>query len=236
MSEQLTAVILQPSYIPWRGYFHQIQKSDVFVFYDCVQYDDGGWRNRNRIKTPSGAQWLTIPVKSKGAVKNGTPICDIPIAWERRWNEKHLTALQLNYGKAPFFDAFKPLLEEAFSRTDERLADFTCWFTEEIARRLGISDTTFMRSSVLQINGSKSERLLSILKKLGATRYISGPAAESYLDAERFEEAGISVEFMNYDYPTYPQRHGEFDPNLSILDLVFNVGTDAASYIWEYKS
>src|SRR4030095_13114102 len=122
----MKCVILQPSYIPWRGYFHQIQKADVFVFYDCVQYDDRGWRKRNRIKTPQGAQWLTVPVKSKGAQVHATAIKDIPIVWDADWSKKHLTALRLNYSKAPHFRRYAPWLEACYARRDALLADFTC--------------------------------------------------------------------------------------------------------------
>src|SRR5262249_39831692 len=125
----MNCVILQPSYIPWRGYFHQIQKADVFVFYDCVQYDDRGWRNRNKIKTPKGAQWLTIPVHSKGSQTQAIPIKDIGIVWDSAWNKKHLGALQQNYSKAPHFKNYVPLLEEFYGRRDTMLADFTCEFT-----------------------------------------------------------------------------------------------------------
>src|ERR1700736_3824998 len=107
----MTCVILQPSYIPWRGYFHQIQKADVFVFYDDVQYDKHGWRNRNRIKTSQGTQWITIPVKTKVNVEQARPICDVEIDWDRDWSRKHLSALMLAYQHAPHFGDFKELLQ-----------------------------------------------------------------------------------------------------------------------------
>src|SRR5580692_4657424 len=99
----MTCVILQPSYIPWRGYFHQIQKADLFVFYDDAQYDKHGWRNRNRIKTPQGPQWLTIPVNKKGNVEHQRAIQEIEICWEQPWNKRHHLTLQHAYKHAPFF-------------------------------------------------------------------------------------------------------------------------------------
>jgi len=229
----LRAVILQPSYIPWRGYFHQIQKADVFVFYDCVQYVDRGWRNRNKVKTTQGEQWLTVPVNSKGCQTLKTPIVDIPIVWETAWPEKHLKALQLNYGKAPFFRENRLFLEEIYGRHDEKLADFTCATTELIARKLGIDHTNFLRSSQLPAEGSKTDRLLSILVHLGATHYISGPSARDYIERDKFDAAGISLEFMTYDYPEYPQINGAFAPQVSVLDLLFNVGPEARNFIWK---
>ena len=228
----MNVVILQPSYIPWRGYFHQIQKADVFVFYDCVQYDDRGWRNRNKIKTPAGAKWLTIPVRSKGCQVLATPIHEIPIVWDAPWNESHLRMLQANYAKAPCYPAYRALLEEIYATRHEKLADFTCQTTERLARALGIQHTRFVRSSSLGAEGQKTDRLLSLLTKLGATHYISGPSAKDYMEEDKFRACGISIEYMQYDYPDYPQLHGAFEPQVSILDLLLNVGEAAASYIW----
>lgn len=228
----MKCVILQPSYIPWRGYFHQIQKADIFVFYDCVQYDDRGWRNRNRIKTPQSAKWLTVPVNSKGCQTLGTKIADIPIVWDSPWPQKHIKALQLSYGKAPFFHDFSELLDAIYKRHDSRLADFTCASTELIARALGIRHTQFVRSSSLPAEGTKTDRLLSLLRHLGATHYISGPSARSYLELNKFAGAGINVEFMDYNYKLYPQINGTFSPNVSILDLLFNTGPKASQFIW----
>ena len=228
----MNVVILQPSYIPWRGYFHQIQKADLFVFYDCVQYDKHGWRNRNAIKTAQGSQWLTIPVNTKGCVSEAKAIKEIPIIWDTPWPEKHLKSIHQCYTKAPFFKTFVQLLEAIYSRRDSLLADFTCATTELIARELGIQHTQFVRSSEIGAEGSKTERLIGILEKVGATHYISGPSAQDYIERDKFENAGISLEFMSYDYPDYPQLYGKFEPQVSILDLLFNVGPDACKFIW----
>lgn len=228
----MKVVILQPSYIPWRGYFHQIQKADIFVFYDCVQYDDRGWRNRNKIKTIKGEQWLTIPVNSRGNQTFKTPICNIPIAWDTAWSEKHLRTLQLSYGKAPFFRRNEALLEAIYRRRDEKLADFTCMTTELIAKELGIHDTKFLRSSQLPAQGSKTDRLISILLHLGASHYISGPSAKEYIEKDKFDAVGIGLEFMEYNYPDYPQINGAFTAQVSVLDLIFNTGPQATKYIW----
>jgi hypothetical protein len=229
----MNCVILQPSYIPWRGYFHQIQKADVFVFYDCVQYDERGWRNRNQIKTPNGLQWLTIPVMSKGVRIQNTPIKDIPVVGDNPWAAKHERTLQQNYGKAPHFKRYAHLLDAFYRRQHRLLADFTCDSTITLARELGILHTQFLRSSTLPAQGTKSDRLLSILTHLGAKHYISGPSAKDYMELDKFSAAGITVEFMQYDYPEYPQLYGSFEPSVTILDLLFNVGPEAAKYIWK---
>jgi hypothetical protein len=228
----MNCVILQPSYIPWRGYFHQIHKADLFVFYDDVQYDDRGWRNRNRIKTPRGSEWLTIPVLAKGAQSRNVPICDVQICWDRPWSSTHLKAFSHNYGKAPFFDRYQPLLQRWYASRPERLADFDIETTVELAREIGIEHTQFLRSSTLNCSGTKTDRLLEILKKLGATHYISGPAAKDYLEVEKLAAEGITVEWMNYNYGEYPQLFPPFDPYVSILDLLMMTGPGAADYIW----
>jgi hypothetical protein len=227
-----TGVILQPSYIPWRGYFHQIAKADVFIFYDDVKYDKHGWRNRNRIKTPSGSQWLTIPVFSKGVEKNRTPIDQIEINWNQNWNRKHWTALELAYGKAPFFERYAPLISRFYEGHPTLLAEFTIDTTIQLAQALGITSTEFTRSSKLTgISGQKTDRLIQILTQLDITHYISGPSAKEYIDTEQFDKAGISLEYMVYDYPEYDQLYPPFDPQVSVLDLLFMCGPNALNTI-----
>lgn len=229
----MKCVILQPSYIPWRGYFDLIQKADTFVFYDDVQYDKHGWRNRNRIKSATGSIWLTIPVLSRAVQKDEIAIKDIRFVPDIRWREKHLRSLQQCYAKAPYLDAYAPLLAEIYGDNTERLADFTINSTIKLARAMGLTATRFVRSSTLPHTGEKTDRLISLLQNLGATHYLSGPAAQAYIEPEKFAAANITLEYMTYSYPPYPQLHGSFDPQLSILDLLFMTGPDAPRYIWD---
>lgn len=232
MGTKMKCVILQPSYIPWRGYFHQIQKADTFIFYDDVQYDKDGWRNRNLIKTAQGTQWLTIPVKAKGAVSKGIPINQIRISWDKPWNVHHWRAIQFAYKKTPFFSKYADYFEEMYSRQPQLLADFTIQTTIEIAALLGIRSTQFIRSSDLgSVEGEKTDRLINLLKKVGADHYISGPAAKDYLEEEKFIAAGISLEYMHYNYPEYPQLYPPFEGKVSIIDLLFMTGPDSLKFI-----
>ncbi|HXR48469.1 MAG TPA: WbqC family protein [Candidatus Limnocylindrales bacterium] len=226
-------VILQPSYIPWRGFFHQMQKADVFIFYDDVQFDRHGWRNRNRIKTPQGGKWLTIPVHSRGHLIEHTPIHKIEVSWNDNWSRKHWLTLQQYYGRAPHFERYREWLERFYGRRDALLADFTIDLTIQIASELGLHHTRFVRSSTLEATGVKTDRLLNILAKVKATHYISGPSARAYLEADKFAAAGITLEYMTYDYPEYSQLYPPFDPQVSILDLLFMTGPDAPRYIWD---
>jgi len=228
----MNVVILQPSYIPWRGYFHQISKADLFIFYDNVQYDKHGWRNRNQIKTAQGKQWLTIPVHSGGAT-DGLLIKDAKIDWSRPWAANHWKALSFAYAKAPHFRQYASLLEPFYQRCDQLLADFTIDLTISLARELGISHTKFMRSSEIPgIDGQKTDRLIQILTSVGTTHYISGPSAQDYIEQDKFDAAGITLEYMVYDYPEYPQLYPPFEPQVSILDLLFMTGPNSLQFIY----
>ena len=228
----MKCVILQPSYIPWRGYFHQIYKADLFVFYDDVQYDKRGWRNRNQIKTAQGLRWLSIPVFNKGAQVQHLPINTIHVCWDRPWNQDHWATIQLAYGKAPYFKQYAPLIEPFYRTQPEYLADFTIDLTIAVARALGIHHTQFARSSQIEgVEGTKTDRLISVLQKTGADHYISGPSAKDYIEDEKFAAAGITLEYMAYEYPPYTQLYPPFEPQVSVLDLLFMAGPDSLAYI-----
>lgn len=227
----MKCVILQPSFIPWRGYFHQIYLADVFIFFDCIQYDKHGWRNRNKIKTSGGIQWLTIPVNSAGTY-HGRLIQDITIAEDTSWRRKHLSTIRQAYRKSRYWEKYYWLIDWIYSFKGRYLADLTCESTIQIAQTLGFQHTKFIRSSKLDARGEKTDRLLDILRRVGASHYISGPSARNYIEPEKFAAAGIKLEYMTYDYPDYPQLYEPFDGRVSILDLLFNVGPEAPRYIF----
>ena len=228
----MTCVILQPSYVPWRGYFHQIRRADTFVFLDDVPYDRRGWRNRNKIRAPRGDGWLTIPVLKDPQAGRELAIHDVRIDWSRDWAARHRESIRHAYARAPHFDEVAAFLEPFYGKRTERLADFTVELTVALAREIGIEDTRFLRASELGAPGKKTEHLLGILERCGATRYLTGPSAADYLDEPMFAEAGVTLEYMRYDYPEYPQLDTPFDPQLSILDLLFMTGRDAGRFIW----
>jgi len=226
----MNVVILQPSYIPWRGYFDQIRRADLFVFYDDIQYDKHGWRNRNQIKTHQGKQWLTIPVHTKG-VTQGRPVNDVQIDWSKPWAKSHLKSLTIAYSKAPYFKDYLSVLESIYQRQDEFLADFTIETTILLACKLGFTSTRFIRSSELSgIDGQKTDRVINVLKQVGATHYICGPSASSYMEPGKFNEAGITFEYMQYEYPEYPQLYPPYELYVTILDLLFMTGGEAGRY------
>lgn len=226
-----TCVILQPSYIPWRGYFDQILKADVFVFYDDVQFDKRGWRNRNRIKSAQGSLWLTVPVAAKGSITQSRKIMDIPIVYDRDWVHQHLETLRRSYGRAPYFQEYMELLLPYFHKKYELISDFTIDTTIALAEKLGAGRKRFIRSSELGIEADRTQRLISIVQHLDAQHYISGPSAQDYIDPALFADAGVKLSYINYDYPEYPQLYPPFDPQVSILDLLFMQGPAALNYM-----
>jgi hypothetical protein len=223
------AVILQPGYIPWLGFFEQLQRADVFVIYDDVQFDRRGWRNRNRVKGPAGPVWLTVPVIQKGHF--GDSVCDTLIDNSRPWRRKHMRSLQRFYSRAPFFDDYFPEIVETLDADYEKLVDLDITLIYLLARFLGEPPDKFRRSSEIGVAGGKTTRLLNICRELGADEYYTGAAARNYFEIDLFDSAGIRVEFQDYIHPVYPQLHGGFEPYLSVVDLLFNTGKEAAKII-----
>ncbi len=223
-----TLVVLQPGYLPWLGFFDQMRRADVFVYYDDVQYDKHGWRNRNRVKGPDGPQWLTVPVRHHGLRQ--PRIMDAAIDTRSPWARKHLATLRQLYAKAPYVNHYVPELEETLMRPWERIVDLDLTVGALLAKWLGLAPAVF-QSSQLQIEGEQSIRLLRICQHFGATRYLSGSAARDYLDVALFAQHGVDVEWQDYRHPEYPQQHGSFVPYLSAIDLLLNCGDESRAIL-----
>lgn len=223
---------VQPSYIPWRGYFHIIQKSDVFVFLDDVQHTRRDWRNRNRIKTASGSQWLTVPV---GKVPLSTRINEVQLDPSSGWAEKHWNRIEASYARAPFFEQYAPALKAIYEHAWTNLSDLDIELTIVLCELLGIHHVEFHRGSDLDIVATKTDRFVKMCDRLAATRYLSGPAARSYIQPADFERAGLELEWMVYDYPEYEQLYPPFDPQISVIDLLFMKGSEAGRWIWRRR-
>lgn len=225
-----TVVILQPGYLPWLGFFEQMYKSDIFVFYDDTQYTRRDWRSRNRIKTANGVKWLTVPATVTG---QSMLIKDARIA-DKKWQKKHLLSLHLNYARAPFYDMIYPQLEEVINQDWEFLNDLDVALIKRINEILHLEREIYL-SSRLNIQGQRSGKLLKICQFFDAELYLSGVAATTYLDVEIFTKNKISVEFQKYDHPVYNQLWGNFVPYLSVIDLLFNHGPDSLDIITHQK-
>ncbi|HUP58470.1 MAG TPA: WbqC family protein [Bdellovibrionota bacterium] len=231
----MRVVVLQSNYLPWKGYFDLIHDCDLFVFYDEVQYTKNDWRNRNRIYTKNGLQWLTIPVARESV---HFKISEVALPGGD-WAERHWKALTSGYGRAPHFEQLEALMRPPLlERRWERLSELNQHLVREIASRLGIR-TRMVDSSEYRLEPGRVDRLLSLLKQAGATQYVSGPAAREYLAASerQFAESGITVSYKDYTgYPEYPQLRAPFEHAVSILDLVANVAWDRIpDYVWRHR-
>lgn len=221
--------ILQPGYLPWLGFFEQMHRSDIFVIYDDVQYDKEGWRNRNRIKTSVGVQWLTVPVLFK---LSESPVnTEVKIDNKVNWRKKHLASIRQNYGKASYFNDYIALFEDAYAREWEYLLDLNLFFIRGLARYLGMEEKVIYRSSTLNIQGDRIERLINLCKHFGADTFYEGNAGKNYIDENRFLAQNIKVEYQDYKHPDYMQLYGEFIPYLSVIDLLFNHGNTSLAIL-----
>ena len=223
MTRLKRVVILQPSYLPWLGYFDQMFKSHVFVLYDDVQFDKHGWRNRNRVLGRDGPLWLTVPVVTHG---QGRPTnAEVHVApTPPRWAVKQLQTLRTYYAKAPHFHDVYDALEPVLTRPWQRLLDLNRTLLDVVCTLLGL-DRPVLLAGDLGIPGEATARLVDICAHLGATHYLSGDAGRDYIEPDRFAQAGITLEYHDYHHPTYPQLgHGDFVSHLSVIDLLMNVG------------
>jgi hypothetical protein len=224
----VTVVVLQPSYLPWLGYFDQMRRADVFVHYDDVQYDRDGWRNRNRIRTRQGWQWLSVPVRLGG--RFGQSVSEVEVDNRSLWSRKHLMSIEQSYARARHLADYLPRLAAVLSRPWAKLVDLNLALTAELADMLGLRPAV-RRSSELGVPGSRCERLVAICRAVGADHYLTGDAAKDYLDEELFARAGIRVEYQQYQHPVYPQLHGDFVSHLSVVDLLCNCGPESLAIL-----
>ena len=222
--------ILQSNYIPWKGYFDIIGLVDEFILYDDMQYTRRDWRNRNKIKTPDGLKWLTIPVDSKG--KFFQKINETRVQGNE-WCREHFRALSLNYAKAPYFHKYADRIEELYRQCEQEtyLSRINYIFLTALCEMLDIH-TKITWSSDYELVDGKTERLAGLCLSAGGTEYLSGPAAKDYIVDSVFEEAGITLKYMDYSgYPEYPQLFGDFEHGVTVLDLLFNTGDEARRYM-----
>ena len=190
--------ILQPSYLPWLGFFDQVRAVDSFVYYDSVPFDKNGWRNRNKIKTASGFEWLTVPVRNNHSLR---VLQDTEIALEHNWPRKHLETLEQAYAKAPYRDLYLPSIKEIILGGHNFLVDLIYELNCKIFEWLEI-ETRILRSSDLKLEGDRNQRLVGICKQCDATTYLSGASAEQYLDVRVFASNNIKVTWQRYAHPT----------------------------------
>jgi len=216
-------VIMQPSYLPWMGYFDLLLQSDMFLVYDNVQFDKDGWRNRNRIKTPNGPQWLTVPVLTKGMNKPTNR--EIRINPAEPWQRKHLKSLEMNYRKSPYFGEIYPMMEALLLPQRELLIDLNIDGIKKICDYLEIhTPIQFVSDLKLDLPEDRNGKLIEISCHMKADEFYEPEGGRNYMDTERFAKQGVKVIFQDFKHPVYPQGYGDFVSNLSIVDLLFNCG------------
>jgi hypothetical protein len=223
-----TGAILQSNYIPWKGYFDILRNVDTFIFHDDVQYTSGDWRNRNKIKSPNGLRWLTIPCgRSEKRL-----ICDVELI-DSKWQKDHWNLITQFYKKSPYFNIYKDFFEEIYlGRQWKKLSEFNQYVIKKIATDLLASKVHFDDSRNYSLQAKKAERVKELLQKANIKIYLSGPSAKNYLDDNYLNSFGIELIWMDYiGYPEYNQLYPPFDHHVSIIDLIFNEGDNAVNYM-----
>lgn len=222
--------ILQSNYIPWKGYFDLINCVDEFIFYDCVQYTKHDWRNRNKIKTAAGSKWLTIPVKTTDLFTSIFTVAEAQVA-DPQWRRKHWSSLSQNYSRARYFQEYSKTFQAVYDDDELSLSKINQRLIKTVCQVLDIQ-TKITDSTQYELIGDRNERLVNLCKQAGATVYLSGPAAQDYLDESLFGRESIAVEWMDYsNYPEYTQLFPPFDHYVTVLDLIFNEGPNACKYM-----
>jgi len=228
-SPPVTVSIHQPNYIPWLGFFEKVINSDIYVVFDDVQYPRGkDFANRNQIKTNNGKLWLTIPIKDKGSLKKWTDVEYI----DNGWKDKHLKNIESFYKKSKYFEEYYSELVNIFSVQHDFLIDLNVDLIRFVLDKLNI-ETKIVFSSNIKTDKTGLEKIIHILKELKATHYISGAGdgSKRYIDENEFKNNNIELVWQDYKHPQYKQLHGEFIPYLTILDLLFNEGTNSRDII-----
>ncbi len=228
MKPDFTVGIIQSNYIPWRGYFDFIRQCDLFVIYDDTQYTKGDWRNRNKIKTAQGLRWLTVPVSFR--ISEASLIENTKINYSIPWVEEHKGCFQAAYGESPYFKTYRSELFDLLDQHYESISELNFAMISWVNKILDIK-TPIVFSREFSPVGRKTDRVLDVLVKTHAKVYLSGPAAKSYLEEEKFAELGITLKYKSYSYPEYPQLHGKFEGAVTVLDLIFMCGPDAKKYL-----
>jgi hypothetical protein len=216
----------QPEYIPWLGFFDKLSRCDTFVIYDDAQFQHGGFHNRNKIRTAHGWEWLTVPIM------HGHPqtIKGVKIAGSD-WKQKQLSVIKHNYEKTPYFTEYFPMIKEALTFKHELLIGLNLHLIKNIAQILGIKANMVRSSEFPYCGKEKNEKLVSMCKFLGADTYLSGSGGKAYVEESLFNEAKIQVNWHSYEHPTYKQHFPDFQPNMSIIDLLFNMGSESKNII-----
>lgn len=218
----MIAAIHQPQFLPWLGYFDKMKKADAFCYLDNVQYKKNEWQNRNQIKSSNGRTWITVPVQYRFPQK----IYEVKVNNRTDWKKKHLLTIASCYGKSNFFKEYISFFQEMYNLNWDRLVDLNIYGSEQLRQIFGISLEKVVVASKLELSDHPTDRLIDICHVLGCDTYLSGSGGRNYLELERFQARGVKVVFQDFEPPLYTQRFGEYLSHLSVIDWLFNCGTD----------
>lgn len=225
----------QPHFLPWLGYLDKIRRSDLFVLLDHVQFERRNYQNRTHIKTRSGEQLLTVPVRQRSRSERILEKeIDNALDGKNTWNGRMLRTIHSAYGKARYFDAHRALLDDALSRSWARLADLNEVLLRYLLDAFDIRTPIIKSSSIKDLEGARGDMILNLCRAVGADTYLSGSGgSRGYLDAARFEEAGVQIVWQDFTHPVYPQLmpSEEFIPRLSAVDLLWNCGPESGAIL-----
>lgn len=213
----MRVLLIQPTYLPWSGYFGMIDKADLFIVYNDVQFVKHSWHQRNRIKTSSGMKWLTVPIQHGF----GQNISDTKVDNKMRWCKKHRKTITYSYSKSPYFN--NNFVDDIYNKNWDLLLDLNLYIIKQVMKFLSIK-TKITLSSELSSKGTKTDRIIDILAQVDADEYITQQGTKDYLDLEKFKENNIKLQWFNFEHPVYSQLHGDFVPYMSVIDMLFNCG------------
>ena len=221
----------QPQYLPWLGYFDKMDRADLFVLLDTVQYKKNEWQNRNRIRTATGWQWLTVPVHYRFPMT----MKEVRIDDSGRWRRKHREALRTQYGRSPFLNPTFRALETILEAPFDRLSELNTRTVEVLAALLSVRTPLVLASSIGDLPMGADDRLIALCRRFGCATYLAGAGGQDYMDLGAYRRAGIEVEFQIFRPPVYRQAHAGFEPALSAVDCLMNCGVDALHLLREMR-
>ncbi|WMW23241.1 WbqC family protein [Methanolobus mangrovi] len=215
--------IHQPNYLPYIGFFDKLKKSDIFILYDDAQFSKGDFHHRNKIRTPNGSKWLTVPVEKKLISINKIRIRNDLLIGNNKWNISHLGDIQNNYSKAPFYQKFITELENIYNEDYDFLVDLNMRLIQFLSDSFNIK-TKIVCSSEFGFNSKSTSKILDLVDAVGGNKYLSGSCGKNYLEIEQFDRCGIELIFQDFKHPIYDQQYNGFMPNMTSLDALLNAG------------
>jgi len=216
----MIVAVHQPQYLPWIGYFDKIDSADIFVLLDNVQFKKNEWQNRNKIKTAQGWQWLTVPVM----YRYPQLINEVMINNKVKWQHKQKQAILSNYKRAPHYERLEKFFEDIFSSPWQFISQLNIEVVKRLIKIIGIETPLYVASELGEFPQDPDERLIAITKHFGADTYLAGVGGREYMDLDKYNECGIKVIFQDFKHPVYTQLFGDFEPFMSVTDLIFNHG------------